>query len=94
MKRVRVGSVLGFSLASSLMFFFITNFGSWFAGFFPTEAVPAMYPMTFSGLVACIEMGIPFYKNTLISDMLFSGVLFGSYGLYQILSKQRKVSIS
>ncbi|HTO15731.1 MAG TPA: DUF6580 family putative transport protein [Edaphocola sp.] len=94
MKRVKAGSVFGYSIIASLLFFFISNIGTWFAGFFPTAAVPALYPTNFAGLIACIEMGIPFYRNTLISDMLFSGVLFGAYSLYQTLAKQQHTVIA
>src|SRR5690606_30904644 len=89
MKRISVSNVLGFSIASSVIFFLVSNFGTWFAGFYPTEAVPAMYPLNLSGLMTCMEMGLPFYRNTLISDVLFSGVLFGAYALFQALSKSK-----
>ncbi len=91
MKRINVVNVFGFSIASSVIFFLLTNFGTWFAGFFPSEAVPAMYPMNIGGLITCMEMGIPFYKNTLISDVVFSGVLFGAYALFQSLNKRNVV---
>lgn len=92
MKRINVINVLGLSVAGSLVFFLLTNFGTWFAGFYPTATVPAMYPMNLAGLMTCMEMGIPFYKNTLISDVLFSGVLFGAYALFQSLSKSNIVA--
>lgn len=93
MKRVSVLNVLGFSIASSVAFFLITNFGTWFAGYFATEAIPAMYPMNFGGLMTCLEMGIPFYRNTLISDVAFSGVMFGAYAVYQSMAA-RKMAIN
>lgn len=92
MKRVNMFNVFGFSIASSVIFFLVTNFGTWFAGFFPSAAVPAMYPMTLSGLITCMEMGIPFYKNTLVSDVLFSGVLFGAFAFFQAMSKNNVVA--
>jgi len=60
-------------LASAITFFVITNFGVWFSS--------SMYPHTVDGLVTCYIAAIPFFKYTLISDILFSAVLFGSAGL-------------
>lgn len=92
MKRINAVNVLGFSLAGSVLFFLLTNFGTWFAGYFATPEMPALYPMTFSGLMTCMEMGIPFYRNTLISDVLFSGVLFGAYALFSAFNKAKNIS--
>ncbi len=38
--------------------------------------------MTPGGLAACYAAGIPFYGNSLISGVLFSGILFGAYEYY------------
>ncbi len=61
-------SVLVTSLVGSLSFFLITNFSVW------SEA--ALYPQTFSGLIDCYLMGIPFFKNQLIGDIVSSSALF------------------
>jgi len=34
---------------------------------------------TFSGLLSCYAAGIPFFKNTLLGDIFYVGVLFGSF---------------
>lgn len=60
--------VFGAAVAGSALFFLITNFAVWFSG--------VMYPMTFEGLVQCYQMGLPFYRNQLIGDVLSSLVLF------------------
>lgn len=92
MKRINAVNVLGFSLAGSVLFFLLTNFGTWFAGYFATPEMPALYPMNFAGLMTCMEMGIPFYRNTLISDVLFSGILFGAYSLFSAFNKAKNVT--
>lgn len=61
------------SLSSSLLFYFLTNFGVWASG--------AMYPHTFSGLLNCYYMAIPFFRNTLLGDLFYSGIFFGGYAL-------------
>ena len=61
------------ALASSVLFFLITNLAVWLAG--------GMYPMNFSGLMLCYAAAIPFFQNTLAGDLFFTGLLFGSYYL-------------
>lgn len=56
-------------LASSFLFFILSNFGVWVSG---------LYPLTLNGLMTCYIAAIPFFKNTIISDLFFSMVLFGS----------------
>jgi hypothetical protein len=63
---LRIGSA---ALASSVSFFIVSNFGVWAA--WPT------YPKTFAGLMTCYAAGIPFFRHTLVGDMLFTAVLFG-----------------
>lgn len=60
--------VLGLSFLGTLLFFLITNFGVWYGG--------TMYPQTAAGLIECYGMGLPFYRNQLISDLFTSLALF------------------
>jgi hypothetical protein len=69
---LRVG---GAAVASSVLFFLITNFGTW--------AVSGMYPLTASGLAACYVAAIPFFQNTLAGDLFYSGLLFGGFALLE-----------
>jgi hypothetical protein len=75
---VRVG---GASLASSVIFFLITNFAVWLGGFSHT---PALYELNGAGLAQCYVSAIPFFSNTLFGDLFFSAVLFGGFYLLQI----------
>ncbi|MDR0574632.1 MAG: hypothetical protein LBG96_11490 [Tannerella sp.] len=53
----------------------VTNFGVWFSS--------GMYPQTLVGLQACYIAGIPFFWNTLLGDVVYTGVLFGAFELLQ-----------
>lgn len=64
----RVG---GYSLAGSILFFLITNFGVW--------ASSGMYPRSSAGLVAAYTAGLPFFQNTLAGTLFYGAVLFGSF---------------
>jgi len=70
--------LIGAPLAGSLTFFIISNLGVWLGGW---------YPQTLSGLIDCFVKAIPFYRNTLLSDILFSIVIFGTYAIYEKLAK-------
>jgi hypothetical protein len=67
---VRIASA---ALASSVLFYIVTNFGSWLAFSF--------YPKTWDGLVACYIAGLPFFRNALIGDAVCTAVLFGGFAL-------------
>ncbi len=70
----RVGSLLAASLGSSCLFFLISNFGVW-----ASLSLHPMYPHTLAGLLTCYTMAIPFFTPTLVSDLVYSAVLFGSF---------------
>ncbi len=61
------------ALVSSVIFFLITNF----AFLYP----PTMYPHTFDGIIASYAAGIPFFRNTLAGDLIYTAMMFGVYEL-------------
>jgi hypothetical protein len=72
---LRVGAA---AIASSILFFVITNFGMWmFSGF---------YPRTFTGLEACYIAAIPFFQNTVAGDLFYAALLFGGFRLAEHLA--------
>jgi hypothetical protein len=71
---LRIG---GAALASSVIFFIVTNFGVW--------AFESLYPKTGAGLLACYVAAIPFFQNTLVGDALYTAVLFGGFALAERL---------
>ena len=57
------------TVSGSLTFFIISNFGVWFSGM--------IYPKTVSGVIACYTAAIPFFQNSLLGTILYSGLFFG-----------------
>ena len=53
---------------ASLIFFLTSNFGVWILS-------TNWYPKSFAGLLMCYEAALPFFRNTLLSTLLF-GLLF------------------
>lgn len=80
-----VSAILGGSLAGSAIFFMVTNFGWWLTMGF--------HAPTFAGLVECYTLALPFFRNTMASDLAFNAVLFGSFALVEsrILSTRPQV---
>lgn len=62
-------AVGGASLGAALIFFVVSNFGTWLFG--------GLYPLTLEGLVACYVAAVPFFKYTLASTLLWTAVLVG-----------------
>lgn len=69
-KKANIQSILLASILSSIAFFIITNFGTYLE----------RYPQNLTGLSAAFIAGVPFFTNTLLGDLVYSGILFGLYG--------------
>lgn len=88
---MKISSVILASLASSILFFLITNFSVWYGSTF--------YPQNISGLLASYYSAIPFYgnnffgsffMNTIMGDLFYSALLFGLYYIAQLNFPQLK----
>lgn len=71
--RRTVGRISLATLAGSIQFFLVTNFGVWL--------LLGTYPRTYAGLVTCYFAGLPLFRNTLAGDAFYSVLLFGGYAL-------------
>jgi hypothetical protein len=65
------GAVL--TVSASVFFFVVTNFGVWLTS--------GMYAHNWSGIVSCYTMALPFFRNTALSDAVYTAALFGIYAL-------------
>jgi hypothetical protein len=64
--------VAGCSLLASISFFVVSNYAVW--------AIWQMYPRTLAGLTACYTAALPFFRNSLTSELCCSLLLFGLAG--------------
>ena len=71
---LRVGAS---AIASSIIFFLVSNFGTW--------ALSGMYSRTGAGLAACYAAAIPFFQNTLAGDLFYATLLFGGFRIAELL---------
>jgi hypothetical protein len=81
-KRPTLVNVVGGSLGASVIFFIVSNFGAWIS--------LSMYPKTMAGLMTCMEAGLPFFRPTLVSQLVFSLAI---YAIYAFATK-RKIALA
>lgn len=76
----RVRTVVGGTLVGSTVFFLVTNAAVWAFG--------TLYPKTTAGLLASYAAGLPFFRNTVLGDLAFTGLLFGAFELARLIARR------
>ncbi len=71
----------GTAILSAVLFFLVTNFAVW--------VFTPWYPKTFTGLIQCYIMAVPFFKNTLLGNLFYVPLFFGAYELVQLYLKKK-----
>jgi hypothetical protein len=72
-RRNSVPAVGGGALLSATIFFITTNFAVW--------AMGTTYSKSAAGLVTCYVAAIPFFGNTLASDLIYTAIFFGVFAV-------------
>jgi len=75
--------IVSISVASSILFYVITNFGVWAMGW---------YPQTAKGLLDCYILGLPFLRVFSVATLVYTVVFFGAYEL--IAAKVRNTKLA
>jgi len=75
LKSLSIKPVAAGLLGSSLLFFVVSNLGVWL--------MTPLYSKTFAGLWQCYVAALPFFRTSLLADLVFGGALFGVYALLQ-----------
>jgi hypothetical protein len=75
LRKLSAKGLLLTSLSASVIFFVISNFGVWVSG--------TLYPLNATGLVACYSAAIPFFRNTIVGDLIYSFAIFYGYAYAQ-----------
>lgn len=83
-KNKKFSTILSGTLIGSILFFLITNFAVWMFG--------TMYSHNFSGLLDSYIAAIPFFRNSLLGDLFYCGIMIGGYEF--VLSLKTKVSLN
>lgn len=83
-QRRTVPRLILLSVIASTFFYLVTNAAVWlWAGY---------YPSTLSGLGLSLAAGLPFFRNTLVGDLLFTGLFFGARELIMVYWRRLLVS--
>lgn len=73
--RVNITNTAFAVVASSVLFFLLTNFGAWMTS--------GLYAKSAAGLMQAFVAGIPFFQNSLLGNVVYAAVIFGGYHLLQ-----------
>jgi hypothetical protein len=76
------------SLLSSFVFFLITNFAFFYPASETVNLTLGTYPHTFEGISASYMAALPFFKNALVGDLVFTAILFGVFALFNSFVKE------
>jgi len=68
------GRLFGTALLSAVVFYLVTNFGAWLS-------MPELYTRDIQGLMNSYVAAIPFFRATLLGNIVFSFLVFGLYEL-------------
>jgi hypothetical protein len=74
---------VGLPVLSGIIFFLTTNGAVWLFS--------SWYPKTFSGLLSCYYMAIPFFKFTLLGNLFYSSIFFSAYEYILVRDNKKEV---
>ena len=73
MRTVNVKNVVLASLAAVFLHWLISDIVPWWYG--------PVYPKTFAGYIECLMMAIPYERNLLVGNLVYSALMFGGFEL-------------
>lgn len=73
--RVTVTNTAFAAVASSVLFFLLTNLGAWMTS--------GLYAKSAEGLMQAYAAGIPFFQNSLLGNLVYTAVIFSAYVFLQ-----------
>ncbi len=87
LKKINVVNVVGYSLLSSVIFFLLSNLSF----FILDNPIYHTYTSDANGFMQCFIQALPFFRTSLVADLVYSGVLFGAYYLVTnyVIKKQQ-----
>ncbi len=73
------------SLLGSSLFFLLTNFSFFYPSALVSNPALGIYSRDLSGILTSYSAGVPFFKNMLVGDLIFNGLLFGAFYLFKAI---------
>lgn len=85
-KNKKLSTILGGTILGSVIFYFLTNFAVWAFG--------TLYSHDLSGLAQSYYLAIPFFRNSLLGDLFYTGALVGAYEVsLALLYREKKAEV-
>ena len=84
-KRSAAAILLG-SIGGAVFFYLTTNFAVW--------AFSSWYPHTLEGLLLSYTLALPFFRATLLGDIVFTGIFFGVYAFAKNFLLDKRILVS
>lgn len=88
LKKVSAPKVIGYSLVSSVIFYVLSNLSF----FVFDNPVYHTYSQNLSGFINCYVAAIPFFRTSIVADLVYSGVLFGAYYLIENYTAKKAIA--
>jgi len=88
LKNVTAVKVIGYSLMSSVLFYILSNLSF----FVLDNPIYHTYTQNFIGLVNCYIGALPFFRTSIVADLVYSGVLFGAFYLIQQTTTKKVIA--
>lgn len=80
------GRIFFVTLLSSVVFFVVTNFGVWL--------VSGMYERSPKGLLEAFVLALPFFRNTIFGDLLYTTTFILLFEFIEYLAQRRTLALS
>ncbi|CAN5627339.1 hypothetical protein BH11BAC3_BH11BAC3_34360 [soil metagenome] len=88
-KKEKVLQIAAGSIAGTAFYFLASNFVVWIGGGLALNNLP--YTKDITGLTSCYTAGLPFLQGSLYATLLFSGILFGGFYLFNKYKAEKHV---
>ena len=75
LKKINIANVAGYSIGSSIIFYLLSNLSF----FIFDNPIYHTYSPDGNGFLQCYIQALPFFRTSLIADLVYSGELFGVY---------------
>ena len=83
-KHKNMATVAAGGIFASVIFFLATNWAVW--------QFSSWYAKDLGGLMQCLTMALPFFRNTLLGNLFYISALFGAYEVAMFWARERQES--
>lgn len=82
-KKVKITNIVFASVGAAIVFWLLADFGTFMSHHNIDMTTGLPFTRDVQGLVKCYIQGLPLVKNTILSNLVYSGIFFGLFELMQ-----------